>query len=52
MPALVDTTIRLLGQDPLAERIPTSDLLRVHIELSAETGLQPWAVQERIPLTR
>jgi oxaloacetate decarboxylase alpha subunit len=25
----VDTTIRLLGQDPLAERIPTSDLLRV-----------------------
>ena len=29
MPALVDTSIRLLGQDPLAERIPTSDLLRV-----------------------
>ena len=29
MPALVDTTIRLLGQEPLAERIPTSDLLRV-----------------------
>ena len=29
MPALVDTTIRLLGQDPLAEQIPTSDLLRV-----------------------
>ncbi len=29
MPALVDTTIRLLGQDPLAERIPTSELLRV-----------------------
>jgi oxaloacetate decarboxylase alpha subunit len=29
VPALVDTTIRLLGQDPLAERIPTSDLLRV-----------------------
>ena len=29
MPALVDTTIRLLGQDPLAERVPTSDLLRV-----------------------
>jgi oxaloacetate decarboxylase alpha subunit len=27
--ALVDTTIRLLGQDPLAESIPTSDLLRV-----------------------
>jgi len=29
VPALVDTTIRLLGQEPLAERIPTSDLLRV-----------------------
>ncbi|HEX7310111.1 MAG TPA: biotin/lipoyl-containing protein [Gaiellaceae bacterium] len=29
MPALVDTSIRLLGQDPLAERIPTSDLLHV-----------------------
>jgi oxaloacetate decarboxylase alpha subunit len=29
VPALVDTTIRLLGQDPLAERIPTADLLRV-----------------------
>ena len=29
MAALVDTTIRLLGQDPLAESIPTSDLLRV-----------------------
>jgi oxaloacetate decarboxylase alpha subunit len=27
--ALVDTTIRLLGQDPLAESIPTSNLLRV-----------------------
>ena len=29
MAALVDTTIRLLGQDPLAESTPTSDLLRV-----------------------
>ena len=29
MPALVDTTIRLLGQDPLAEQIPTADVLRV-----------------------
>jgi oxaloacetate decarboxylase (Na+ extruding) subunit alpha len=29
VPALVDTSIRLLGQDPLAERIPTSELLRV-----------------------
>jgi len=29
MTRLVDTTIRLLGQEPLAERIPTSDLLRV-----------------------
>ncbi|MFL6036853.1 MAG: biotin/lipoyl-containing protein [Gaiellaceae bacterium] len=29
MAALVDTTIRLLGQDPLAESIPTSNLLRV-----------------------
>ena len=29
MPALVDTTIRLLGQDPLAARMPTSEVLRV-----------------------
>src|SRR5256885_7903049 len=27
MPALVDTTIRLLSQEPLAGRIPTSELL-------------------------
>ena len=27
MPALADTTIRLLGQEPLAGRIPTSDVL-------------------------
>src|SRR6266536_5625356 len=27
VPALVDTTIRLLGQEPLAGRIPTSELL-------------------------
>ncbi len=27
MPALVDTTIRLLGQEPLAGRMPTSELL-------------------------
>src|SRR5512132_3086979 len=29
MPALVDTTIRLLSQEPLAGRMPTADLLRV-----------------------
>lgn len=29
MPQLVDTTVRLLGQEPLAGRIPTADLLRV-----------------------
>ena len=29
MPALVDTTIRLLGQDPLAGRVPTSEVLAV-----------------------
>src|SRR5213083_293059 len=29
MPALADTTIRLLGQDPLAGRLPTADQLRV-----------------------
>src|ERR1041385_7183141 len=29
MPALVDTTIRLLGQEPLAGRMPTVDLLRL-----------------------
>ncbi|MGB2875720.1 MAG: biotin/lipoyl-containing protein [Gaiellaceae bacterium] len=29
MPKLVDTTIRLLGQEPLAGRMPTADLLRL-----------------------
>jgi len=29
MPVLVDTTIRLLGQEPLAGRMPTADLLRL-----------------------
>jgi oxaloacetate decarboxylase alpha subunit len=29
MPKLVDTTIRLLGQDPLAGRVPTAQLLRL-----------------------
>ena len=29
MPVLVDTTIRLLGQEPLAGRIPTADLLQL-----------------------
>jgi oxaloacetate decarboxylase (Na+ extruding) subunit alpha len=29
MPALVDTTIRLLSQEPLADRMPTADLLEL-----------------------
>jgi oxaloacetate decarboxylase alpha subunit len=29
VPRLVDTTIRLLGQEPLAGRVPTADLLRL-----------------------
>ncbi|MDQ3875891.1 MAG: acetyl-CoA carboxylase biotin carboxyl carrier protein [Actinomycetota bacterium] len=29
MPALVDTTIRLLSQEPLAGRVPTAELLRL-----------------------
>src|SRR5436305_2595399 len=29
MPRLADTTVRLLGQDPLAGRIPTADQLRI-----------------------
>src|SRR6188472_883333 len=29
MPALVDTTVRLLGQEPLAGRLPTSEQLRI-----------------------
>ncbi len=29
MPALIDTTIRLLSQEPLAGRMPTADLLRL-----------------------
>src|SRR5688500_20224604 len=29
MPKLVDTTIRLLGQEPLAGKVPSADLLRL-----------------------
>src|SRR2546426_994159 len=29
MPALVDTTVRLVGQEPLAGRLPTSEQLRI-----------------------
>src|SRR2546423_4261397 len=29
MPALVATTIRLLGQEPLAGRVPTAEILRL-----------------------
>ncbi|TML18402.1 MAG: acetyl-CoA carboxylase biotin carboxyl carrier protein [Actinobacteria bacterium] len=29
MPALVDTTLRLLGQEPLAGRLPTSEQIRI-----------------------
>src|SRR5437660_11472368 len=29
MPGLADTTVRLLGQDPLAGRVPTADQLRL-----------------------
>src|SRR3954447_13169148 len=35
MPALVDTTIRLLGQEPLAGRMPTAELLRLADTLDA-----------------
>ena len=29
MPRLADTTIRLLGQEPLAGRMPTADVLEL-----------------------
>ena len=29
MPALADTTVRLMSQDPLAGRMPTAELLRL-----------------------
>src|ERR687886_2695821 len=35
MPALVDTTIRLLSQEPLAGRMPTAELLRLAETLDA-----------------
>jgi len=37
MPALVDTTIRLFGQEPLAGRMPTAELLRL-AEILDEAG--------------
>ena len=39
MPALVDTTVRLLGQEPLAGRMPTADVLRV-AEILDAAGFQ------------
>src|SRR5919199_6351713 len=39
MPGLADTTIRLLGQDPLAGRIPTAEQLRV-AEILDSAGFQ------------
>jgi oxaloacetate decarboxylase alpha subunit len=39
VPALADTTIRLLGQEPLAGRIPTSDVLRL-AEVLDRAGFQ------------
>ena len=42
MPALVDTTIRLLSQEPLAGRMPTADLLRLAETLDgAKVGWRP-----------
>jgi oxaloacetate decarboxylase (Na+ extruding) subunit alpha len=37
MPVLVDTTIRLLGQEPLAARMPTAEVLRL-AEILDEAG--------------
>src|SRR5262249_56725927 len=37
LPALVDTSIRLLSQDPLAGRLPTAELLRL-AEILDEAG--------------
>jgi len=37
MPTLVDTTIRLLGQEPLAGRMPTADQLRL-VEILDQAG--------------
>src|SRR6266705_5855016 len=39
MPGLADTTIRLLGHDPLAGRLPTADQLRV-AEILDRAGFQ------------
>src|SRR3954462_4679815 len=46
MPALVDTTIRLLGQEPLAGRMPTSELLRLPAPLDRAGSARP-AVLDR-----
>ncbi len=57
MPALVDTSIRLLGQEPLAGRMPTADQLRLaecldkagfaYLEVSGG-GCFDWAVKRGI----
>ena len=50
MPALADTTIRLLGQDPLAARIPTSEVLRV-AEVLDRVGLLHKAIMKPLDLS-
>src|SRR6266511_5968599 len=45
MPRLVDTTIRLLGQEPLAGRVPTADQLRLAevLDAAVRRGVEsPW----------
>ena len=45
MPTLVDTTIRLLGQEPLAGRVPTA----VQLEVAEVLDGAGFAVQVKTP---
>jgi hypothetical protein len=48
MPALVDTSIRLLGQEPLAGRVPSGDLYKL-AELLDSAGFAYLDVSGRRP---
>ena len=52
MPALVDTTIRLLGQEPLAGRMPTAELLRLAEILDGAGVRVPRGLRRRRASTR
>ena len=48
MPQIVDTTIRLLSQDPLAGKLPTGDPARIEVLMGLRAALSAvWGLAMR-----